>query len=234
MVGVFLTSLYTFRLLFLVFGDRARTGRPERQSEAHEAHNAPGMEAPLRIISTMGLPLAILAALCAFGGLLDFPRFLGGIPLIKRFLGTVLPGSGVLSETVASSAASFGGGEALLSALSIAVTLLGIPFAWMLARASGRAVAAGQEPSRQEPRLAAFFRGGWGFDTAYEFLIQRPFEWVAHINRRDIVNVLSDGLGELNLWFSSILSRSQTGRIRLYVAALALGAALIVAAAVIL
>jgi NADH-quinone oxidoreductase subunit L len=63
MVGVFLTSLYTFRLLFLVFGDRARTGRPERQSEAHKAHNAPGTEAPLRIISTMGLPLAILAAL---------------------------------------------------------------------------------------------------------------------------------------------------------------------------
>ena len=217
LVGVFLTSLYTFRLLFLVFGDRARDGRARDGLDA-AGH---GEEGPLPTHAGMAVPLAILAVLCLFGGLLDFPSFLGGVPFLSAFLGGALPFS---------AAGGASGTEALLSAISLAVTLAGIPFGRMLARRSAEAFRAG----RSESGFGAFLKKGWLFDSAYAFLFQRPFEWIARINRRDIVDRASEGFGAANLSLSLVLRRSQTGRIRLYVAALALGAALIVAAAVFL
>ena len=212
LLGAFLTSLYTFRLLFLVFGDRARNGL---DPAGH------GEEGRLPTHSVMAVPLIILAILCLLGGLLDFPSFLGGAPFLSTFLGGALP---------LAAAGGSSGTEAMLSLVSLAVVLLGIPFGRLLARKSGAAYQAG----RPEPSLGVFLKKGWLFDSAYAFLFQRPFEWIARINRRDIVDRASEGFGAANLSLSLVLRRSQTGRIRLYVAALALGAALIVAAAVFL
>ncbi|HTX71277.1 MAG TPA: NADH-quinone oxidoreductase subunit L [Rectinemataceae bacterium] len=237
MLGVFLTSVYTFRLLFLVFGGRGSSARE------HAGH---GEDSGLRAGPVMGVPLGILAILCLVGGFLDFPRLLGGVPFITRFLASALP--------TTATAESGGMSEALLALLPLLVTLVGIPLGALLARGSARRYAAAMEGAAvgeaavmaagsgvaaasglPEPNgFVSFFKRGWAFDTLYEFLIQRPFEWLARINRRDFVNVLSEGLGALNMFASLILRKSQTGRVRLYIGALALGAALIVAAAVLL
>lgn len=185
----------------------------------------------------MGVPLAILATLCVVGGFLDFPRMLGGTPLITAFLGGALPPSPEPS----------GGADGLLALLSLAVSLVGIPFGWLLARRALRPATAGAAAIdggavSSEPRAArgeasgvvSFFKRGWLFDSAYEYLLQRPFEWLCRINRRDLVNRLSEAVGSLNLFLSLAFRKSQTGRIRHYAAGLALGAAIILAVAVIL
>jgi len=253
MAGVFLTSLYTFRLLFLVFAERkgtatqaATTKQPAPHASEHEAHverSGRHGDPSAPVGGIMGAPLAILATLCVVGGFLDFPRMLGGAPVITRFLGTVLPPS----------MDSGGSTDTVLALLSLAVSLAGIPFGWLLARWAARRAArrgevvAGAGPAaaspsagadgaahRAEPRFASFFKRGWLFDSAYEYLFQRPFEWLCRINKRDIVNRASEALGSLNLFASLVLRRSQTGKIRHYVAGLALGAAIILAVAVIL
>ncbi len=105
-LGVFVTSAYTFRLLFTVFGGKPREAGAAPGDEHTEGGHGPspaahegtpgkeglaagrdGRQAGL----VMGIPLAILAVLCIVGGFLDFPRTLGGAPLITRFLDTALP-----------------------------------------------------------------------------------------------------------------------------------------------
>jgi NADH-quinone oxidoreductase subunit L len=209
MVGVLLTSTYTFRLVFLVFADRKEGTARKGQHELDK----PG--------ALLTVPLGILAFLCLVGGLLDFPRIFGGAPLFTDFLGQALP--------VAKEAEGGAGRDFVLAGLSLATSLLGIPLGWMAWR---RGFGTGFVPAKSA--FAVFFRKGWGFDRAYAFLFQAPFEWLCRVNRRDAVNIVSNGIGTANLGLSRILRTSQTGMIRWYVAFLAIGGALVVAAAVML
>ncbi len=66
----FLTALYTFRLVYLVFAGESRT--------SHKGHHLP---------KTMLLTLVPLAALGLFGGLLNLPAFYGGGEILHHWLG---------------------------------------------------------------------------------------------------------------------------------------------------
>lgn len=212
LAGVFVTSLYTFRVLFITF-----LGEPR---EAHPGHSGAGTETGRRVGGVIGLPLAILAFLCVVGGLLNFPRILGGRPFLSDFLHLTLP---VSPEQALST-------EGILQAVSLGASLLGIPFAWFLSKRNLRKTGAAERPAA----LSRFLTSGWGFDRAYELLLLRPFSWVTRVNGRDVINTLSEGIGAGAILLSRLFRGTQTGRIRWYAVGLAVGGLLIVAAAVIL
>jgi NADH-quinone oxidoreductase subunit L len=224
MAGVFLTSLYTFRMVFLVFGGESRAG--PRADAVEEVH------APMSASTTV--PLIALAALCLFGGLIDFPRFLGGSPFFGSFLSASLPAS---PDTGAR-----GGQELFLSLAPLVLSLLGIPIAWLIARRgiaregafARTAVSPIASPNasrapRPESRLAAFARGGFGFDRLYAFLFVRPLSRLAG-RGVDPINLAFEGLKDLTMRSSRLLRSSQDGRPRRYLAVIAVGAALLLAA----
>ncbi len=219
MLGVLITSAYTFRLLFVVFAGRgasAANAANAAHGSAHEGGQELARPGPL-----LTIPLGILAFFCLIGGLVDFPRILGGVPWFGTFLGTALP--------PAREAEAGGGSELALALASLGTSLMGILIGALLWRRS-------LKPGFVSPSsgIASFFKKGWGFDRIYAVLFQTPFEWLCRVNRRDAVNLASNGIGTANLAFSRVLRSSQTGMIRWYVAFLAVGGALVIAAAVIL
>jgi NADH-quinone oxidoreductase subunit L len=73
MAGALLTSLYTFRLIFLVFFGAPKTHVTERPRLA------------------IKLPLVVLCVLSIIGGYVDTPPHFGGTPALSNFLNSTLP-----------------------------------------------------------------------------------------------------------------------------------------------
>jgi len=242
--GAFVTSIYIFRLIFIVFGGKPRAAAPAaghgHGASAAGGHVAPGHAAGrngMQAGPVMGIPLLLLALLCLGGGLLSFPQFLGGKPILVDFLQTSLPqGAGAVETSVRT--------EWVLSIIAEAASLLGIPVAWIIVRLRLRAgaadmagAAAGAASSAAPVREAAhvrFLRNGWGFDWIYEQVFVKPFMLLARVNARDVVDRLFDGVGGLNMLLSKGLRWTQNGRVRWYAAGAAAGAVLIAAAVVLL
>ena len=153
------------------------------------------------------------------------PRTLGGSPLITRFLETTLPAANVAETPL--------GTDGVLQVISEAVSLLGLPVGLLLSR---RAVAAAVRSgaSAQRPAFVRFFFGGWGFDWLYDRLIVRPFVFLWELDQRDVADRIADGVGGLSMLLSRALRWTQNGRVRWYAAGVAAGAALVIAAAVLL
>ena len=236
-LGVFVTSVYTFRLLFTVFGGQPRGAAAHGHGAAHgEVDSAHGPRGPgkeglaagrdgLRAGLTMGIPLAILAVLCVAGGFLDLPRTLGGSPFITRFLETALP-AGKATEVPLST-------DGILQLISEVVSLLGIPVGWLVSRRALGAVAKAGTSAARSPAVR-FFAGGMGFDWLYDRAIVRPFVRLWKLNERDVADRISDGVGGLSMLLSRAFRWTQNGRVRWYAAGVAAGAVLVIAAAVLL
>ena len=72
-VGAFLTSLYTFRMIFITFFGEAKT----------EPGHPPGL--------VMSVPLIVLAVLSLVGGFIEMPENMGPVHLFSRLFDGVLP-----------------------------------------------------------------------------------------------------------------------------------------------
>lgn len=205
MVGVFLTSFYVFRVVFLAFFG-AGPEKVERSS---------GWLARA--------PLLVLAALALTAGYLETPHFLGGVHLFSSFLGSTLPplpGAGATSPGELT-AQTMTAGLSVLGVLASAHCFLGrrrMLRSWS-DTAAGRAI-------------AALLRSGWGFDWLYHQLLVRPLLALATLNRRDFVDLLPTGLGRAHLELYGLFARSETGRVRSYAAGMACGAVIMIALAV--
>lgn len=103
--GAFLTSLYTFRMIFMVFFGETKT-QPDHK---------PGLK--------MIVPLVVLAFLSLFGGFIELPENFGHIHLFSGFLTSLLPS--VKMNPVESS-------EFMFQFLSAIVSLGGIYLAYLL------------------------------------------------------------------------------------------------------
>ncbi len=202
-LGAFLTALYIFRLIFLVFlgGQKTPIGR------------MPG----LRIKVSLG----VLAVLSVIGGFVELPATLGDVPLFSRLLERTLPAAG-LEHRQASE-------ELLLQVLAALASFSGIALAYLwFVRWRRRAEESERIPLL--PRwLERFWLAGWGFDHAYHALVVRPLVGLARANRGDVVDTGYRGLAALASALYRLLRSSQTGRLRWYAAALALGAVVVVA-----
>ena len=76
-------------------------------------------------------------------------------------------------------------------------------------------------------RLQTFWFGGWGFDTAYDTLLVRPFVKVARINKNDIVDLLYALIAAITRGLHYVTAMTQSGRLRWYAANMALGVVIV-------
>jgi len=210
-VGAFLTSLYTFRMVFLAFFG------PVRKEPIHR----PGFR--------VSAPLIVLAILSLAAGWIELPGFAGGVGLLSRFLG-----SGVSLLPAPESPTGSHGLELAVGAVSALICLAGVAAAWWLWLARPRVVRALLDRRPTWERLRRFWLAGWAFDALYDRIFVQPYLWIAERNRADWVDDFYRGVARANVSLHGALSRTQTGRVRWYALGMAAGAVLLLAMAVLL
>ncbi len=206
-VGALLTSLYAFRLVFLVFfGKDKKTPAGARLGRA------------------TWIPVGILAGLAIVGGFIQLPRNWGGPSLVSDFLSPALPNPQTGSGGFAGSLAP--------QLMVVLASLSGIYVAYLLfARAPE--VARFRLPSgRWWEALTRYALAGWGFDRFYQAVFVKPFVWAARANKNDVIDSAFTAIAWSSRQASGLLSRTQTGRLRYYVAVSAAGVFVFVALAV--
>ncbi len=201
LTGALLTSLYTFRMVFLTFFGEAE----------HKLTFAAGKR--------LQIPLIVLAIFSLIAGFVELPLGLGNRPVFSEFVQSVLPALGF---------ARAGRTELTLQIIAALVSLFGIYLAYLLFLRRRR-VAQNLAQSRFGAALHRFWFAGWGFDWLYEKLFVHPFEWVARVNKDDFIDSVYDGIARLNQLFHAALARTETGKLRWYAAGIAFGAIVAIA-----
>jgi NADH-quinone oxidoreductase subunit L len=205
--GVLLTSLYIFRVIFLVFFGEAKAS----------VLKWPGYK--------IQIPLVVLAVLSLVGGFVNLPPKLGNVPLFTRLLQTALPPVeqghlGQLTET--------------LSEVFITLAfLIGLVLAYLFYLRSRRWSAA-LTATRVGKALHEFWFADWGFDWCYDKLFVQPILWFARVDKKDGVDAFYNGVADLNELLYHTLSLTENGRVRWYAAAIAAGTVVFVAIALFL
>ncbi len=203
--GAFLTSLYTFRMVFLTFFGEQKS----------QITKKPG----LRIL----IPLVVLALLAAASGFIQLPPSLGKLTLFTTFMHDSLPSpveAAVGPET-----------EFTLLIVTGSISLAGIFIAYLFFMLSPR-YAGRITDTGPGSLLHRYWFSGWGFDRLYDVFIVKPFVWTARINKDDFIDLIYLGIAWYNRLFHGVLSGSQTGKIRWYAAVIALGAIILIALAI--
>jgi NADH-quinone oxidoreductase subunit L len=204
-LGAFLTALYTFRLLFIVFwGELSPFAREHLHARRFEGGIA------------MAWPVAVLMGLATVGGFLQVPGLWAGVT--------------DWIDPVAKSVDEAGGvtfGVSLV--VTLALSLAGIALAWMF---WGRPSPVPERVRRRYPGVLKTLEEKFYFDAAYDRLFYRPAAQTAALATRYIEQPLFlSSLGELGRGvrgLSGRLSAVQTGSVRSYALALGAGAAVIV------
>jgi NADH-quinone oxidoreductase subunit L len=204
-IGAFLTALYTFRLLFVVF-------KGELSAFAREHLHVPGFECGL----AMAWPVALLTVLAAIAGFLQLPW---GWKLVDEWI-----------DPVAQSAEEATGLTLTFSVIvTTAIALAGIAVAW---RVWGRPNPLPERLRRRYPWAARTLEEKFYFDTAYDYAFYEPTARTAVFATQYVEEpIFLRSLGELGRGIrlaADRLSTVQTGRVRSYALALGAGAAVLV------
>jgi NADH-quinone oxidoreductase subunit L len=207
LIGAFMTALYSFRLVWLVFFGERRTevGRRPRWRQL--------------------VPLYALATLSIVGGFIWMPAWLGGFHPLENFLNEALPQT-PLTGSYAQFAESTGA-----ALLTIAIVVAGIGLSYLLWMPWRERTHAFADSPAVRP-VAAYLFSGWGFDWVYERVFVRPVKWFARVASSDLVDYVVDGIAWLNVAAWHALSSGQTGRLRAYVAVAGFGVVLVLAVVV--
>ena len=201
-IGVFLTSFYIFRLIFLVFFGETK----------ERVHKRPGWR--------IKIPLIVLGFLSIVGGWLNLPSWLGNKPALVDFLGLALP---PVNETRPGSFS-----EPASEAIVTVAFLVGLYVAWLLflnKRGWADAVA---RPALSRA-LHRFWFSDWGMDWLYDRLFVRPVMWFARADKSDRVDLIYDGIAGLCRVSYRGLRATENGKVRWYAAGIALGTAILIA-----
>jgi NADH-quinone oxidoreductase subunit L len=195
LAGTFLTGLYTFRMLFLVFW-----GEPSAFVREH-FHALRRDVVGVSMASTVG----VLAVLSVIGGWLQWA------PLwhpVETWLQTV-------AEPVVSPASWQ---EAVSSALAFVLGLAGIGVAWLMYGA--RTLAVPRLAFAQRTLEHKFY-----FDELYDALFYAPSVFIARLLRRGVEEpLIADSgrdLGDDTRDLGGLVARAQTGLLRTYALAIA-------------
>jgi NADH-quinone oxidoreductase subunit L len=201
LVGVFLTALYTFRMVFIVFG-----GEPSAFVREH-------LHRPRRDLVglAMAIPVAVLAVLSICGGWIQWAII---YTPVEDWLEPVV--GDLVAPTVTE--------DVLTSIFATIVSLGGIVLAWALYSSHRVRV-----PS--VPWLRRLLERKFWFDEAYDAAFYRPASavgqawttWVEGPVVGGSISGVATGARGLGRGVSAV----QTGYVRTYVLALALGAALL-------
>ena len=205
MIGAFLTGLYAFRMLFIVFwGEPTPFVREHLVEGSHGEHHGEG---PFSMTSTV----AVLTVLAAIGGFLQFANV--WTPLTDWL------------EPVARPLVEASGTQELISSVfAVLLGLAGIGAAWVL-------YGARTSPVPRFARVQRTLEHKFYFDELYDAVFYRPAVFIAYGLARWIerplvfgsVRELSQGIGRLGL----DTSRLQTGLVRTYAFAIAASVAVV-------
>ena len=165
------------------------------------------------------MPLILLALLAVLAAGLNWPGSWGGVPWLITFLQGALPASHTAHGGATSS-------EAWLEIVSVCVSLLGVPVAWLLTVGTTSSI---RRFTLTRAVLQRFWLAGWGFDWFYDRLFVRPFVWLARISKNDVIDYFYRAIAGLTEIFHQLLKLTQTGRVRWYATVVAFGAVIIVA-----
>ena len=202
-ITAFLTALYSWRLLFLVFHSPARDAR--LQQGAHES--------PL----VMTLPLIVLALGAAGGGWALAPWFIG-VHQSGFWNGAIFngPNNGVLTAMEQM--------PAVLTLVPTILSLLGIAAAVYAYRLRPQLPA---ELARRAPGLHRFLLHKWYFDELYDRVFVRPYRTLAsllwHVGDEGIIQGVPEGMARLTAGGSAQAVRIQTGSIAVYAFTMLIG-----------
>jgi NADH-quinone oxidoreductase subunit L len=200
-VGAFLTGLYTFRMLFLVFW-----GEPSAYEREHH-HSHDGKEGPWE----MFWPVAVLGVLSVVGGWIQFDDLW-------------TPVSDFLEVSAPPLVTASGTQEAVSSIFAVLFGLGGIAVAWALYGARRAEVP-------RMPQLQTLLEHKFWFDELYDFAFYRPSVWLARACLRWIERPLIEGsVTEVALGTQEsgqLTARVQSGLVRAYALALAAGLAVL-------
>ena len=157
------------------------------------------------------VPLVVLSVLSLVGGFIELPPAFGHVTLLSRLLAPVLPPTREVTDMTP-----------LL--LASAASILGIALAAVLYWRPSR-------PPAETP-LWRFWHAAAGFDALYDRLLVRPVIWAARVDRDDFIDSFYDGIAWATQAIHRAIRRTQTGRVRLYAASLAIGSVGLIAIAV--
>ena len=201
LVGTFLTGLYAFRLIFIVFG-----GEPSPYAREHL--HRPGTTMPAL---WMAWTVGVLAVLAAVGGWIQFSPFW-------------TPITDFLEPVAAPGIEPSGMQELWTSVLAVALGLAGIVLAWAV-------FSTGRVEVPRPAALQRLLEEKFYFDTAYDYAFYRPASWIAAAAIRFVEGpVISGSIRELSEGTRLLATRVtelQTGLLRNYALALGGGAALL-------
>ncbi len=206
LMGAFLTGLYTFRMVFLVFFGSPKTAAKSREKTA------------------IKIPLLFLAGLSMVAGFVEIPATMGHGPWLSTFLHRVFDQpvhkhAGSLSE------------EWLVQIAATTVSLAGVILAyWLYARRRIRQYGGLSPGWKTSWQRAA--ESGLGFDAFYQKVVCRPFVGLANRIRRDWLDAMILSVVSMIKIIHKLFSLTQTGKLRHYVMALMLGAVMALTAVV--
>ncbi|MDP4190035.1 MAG: NADH-quinone oxidoreductase subunit L [Bacteroidota bacterium] len=196
--GALITAVYTSRMVFLTFYGHEKT----------HLHNRPG--------PVMEIPLIILAVLSTIGGFIELPGTLGHFPLFSNFIQNILPSPGSEGHEGI-------GTELMLQIVAAVVAIGGVFIGYLLYYKKPETVQNfKQTPSGQS--LYKFWLYGWGFDWVYDTLFVKPIDWIAQVNKSDVIDLIYTAIAWLTRGFNRMFSFTQTGRLRWYAMGIAFGA----------
>lgn len=210
-IGAFLTAMYSFRLVFVVFFG---TEQAESESSTTHEYDADPRKGVTEVTGfSMATPLIILAGLSLFGGLIPLP------------LNSVFAELHDVSDGHASS---------VIHAVMIGVPILGVALAYLFY--GNPRYQKASEHMRKSVKSSAiggllhrFWFTGWGMDALYNALLVRPFVTLARLNRRDIVDQFYGLLVIVARIGNSAVVMAQTGNLRWYGISLVGGLAAVIA-----
>jgi NADH-quinone oxidoreductase subunit L len=195
LAGTFLTGLYTFRLLFIVFW-----GEPSAFVREH--FHALGRDV---VGVSLAVPVGVLTVLSAIGGWIQFSPWWHPV---ETWLQTV-------AEPIVSPESWQ---EWLSIALSLLLGLSGIAVAWLIYAA--KRIAVPRLAFAQRTLEHKFY-----FDEAYDALFYAPAVFLANVLRRGVEQpLIADSgrdLGDDTRDLGGLVARAQTGLLRTYVLAIA-------------
>jgi NADH-quinone oxidoreductase subunit L len=196
-LGALLTSLYAFRMIFLVC-----FGKEHTPLERHSGN-------------LIRIPLVVLALFSLVAGLIDLPHSFGNFHVFSDFLSAALPPVHVVKNDLSA--------EIVLQIIAGLASVVGILISYLLFL---RYRDYSETLALRGPAaiLHGFWFSGWGFDRVYKTLIVDPFVRIARLNRNDFIDSFYTLTAMVTQSFHHGLSLTQTGNLRQYALGIALGA----------